>query len=193
MMIRSALLAAALLSVSHPISSPLHGAEIEKVTFADHAQAGSKSLSLCGVGLLRYKRFIKAFVAALYLEPGTPPGHALRDIPKRLELRYFWSIKGPDFGKRADKILAAAFSAAALDPLRPRIRQLHAAYRDVKAGDRYSLTYLPGTGTELALNHQPIITIPGADFAAVYFAIWLGEKSGSPELQRQLMTPIKGK
>ncbi len=182
-----------LISTPASFSVPLYGAEIEKVSFADSARAGNKPLSLSGLGLLRYKRFIKAFVAGLYLEPGTPPASALQDIPKRLELHYFWNIMGPDFGKRADKILAATFPAATLDPLRGRIRQLHAAYRNVKAGDRYSLTYVPGTGTELALNNQPVITIPGADFAAAYFAIWLGEKSGSPELQKQLMTPVKGK
>jgi hypothetical protein len=33
-----------------------------------------------------------------------------------------------------------------------RIDRINAAYKNVKSGDRYSLTYLPGRGTELALN-----------------------------------------
>lgn len=41
--------------------------------------------------------------------------------------------------------------------------------------DRYSLTYMPGVGTELALNDNPLGVIDGADFAAAYFRIWLGD------------------
>ena len=49
-------------------------------------------------------------------------------------------------------------------------------YRDVEEGDRYRLTYSPGVGTTVALNGEPLGTIPGADFAADYFGIWLGEE-----------------
>ncbi|MBK9111219.1 MAG: chalcone isomerase family protein [Nitrospira sp.] len=44
----------------------------------------------------------------------------------------------------------------------------------MKPGDRYGLTYLPGVGTELALNGERKGIVEGADFAAAYFAIWLG-------------------
>lgn len=170
-------------------SAALHAAQIENVSFAESARAGDRTLALHGLGLLRYKKVIKAYVAALYLAPGSAPETALQDVPKRLELHYFWAIKGPDFGKAAERIMAAAFPSSQLEPLRERVKQLHAAYRDVKPGDRYSLTYSPGTGTELSLNDRPIVTIPGADFAAVYFAIWLGEKSGNPALRQQLLKP----
>ena len=48
-------------------------------------------------------------------------------------------------------------------------------YVDVQPGDRYALTYIPGIGTELALNGQPMGVIEGADFAAAIFSLWLGE------------------
>lgn len=167
----------------------LSAATIEKVHFADSVQAGNEALPLHGVGLLRYKKFIKAYVAALYMDGRTSPKDVLSDVPKRLELEYFWAIKGPDFGKKANEILKNSFPPETLSPIKPRIDQIHSQYRDVKPGDRYSLTYIPGTGTELALNQQKIVTIPGADFAKVYFAIWLGPESGNEDLKNQLLTP----
>ena len=79
------------------------------------------------------------------------------------------------------------FSAATLSSLRPHIDRLHTLYQDVKPGDRYSLTYVPGVGTELALNGESKGTIEGADFASAYFAIWLGPKPINPSLRSQLL------
>jgi len=165
----------------------LHAAEIEGVQFADRYQAGNTSLILKNVGLLRYRRIFKGYVAALYLGEGVRPEDALTNVPKRLELEYFWSIKGVNFGKAADKILQQNFSAELIATLRERLQRLHALYENIQPGDRYSLTYLPGVGTELALNGTPKGTIEGADFAAAYFAIWLGEKPLDESLKSQLL------
>jgi len=162
-------------------------ATIEGVTFAERYQIDKTTLLLKNVGLLRYRIFIKAYVAALYLGEGVGSDVVLTDVPKRLELHYFWEIAGPDFGKAADKILAGNVSAETLQSLQPRLVRLHALYETVKPGDRYSLTYIPGRGTELALNGISKGTIEGADFAAAYFAIWLGQKPIDRSLRDQLV------
>ena len=108
-------------------------------------------------------------------------------MPKRLELQYFWAIKGTAFGKAANKILEQNFSSEHLAILRARLQRLDALYENVHPGDRYSLTYLPGVGTELALNGTPKGMIEGADFAAAYFAIWLGENPLDDSLKSQLL------
>ncbi len=166
---------------------PTWAATIEGVTFPERHQIESTPLLLNNVGLLRYRLVIKAYVAALYLGEGVRPDAVLSDVPKRLELHYFWGIAGPDFGKAADKILADNVSAETLQPLRSRLERLHALYEDVKPGDRYSLTYIPGRGTELALNGTPKGVIEGADFAAAYFAIWLGHNPLDRSLRDQLL------
>lgn len=160
---------------------------VENVTFADSIQAGSTTLPLHNAALLRYLKVIKAYVAALYLPEGITADRVLSDVPKRLELHYLVSIKGPDFGKGAEPTLELNQTPAELARLRSRIDRINAAYRDVKPGDRYSLTYLPGRGTELALNNTPLLTIEGADFAAAYFGIWLGRDSISDSLKRDLL------
>jgi hypothetical protein len=168
-------------------------AELEGVDFADQVRAGDVTMRLSCVGLLRYNLFIKAYVAALYLGDGaSADGDALGDVPKRLELSYFWSISGADFGKAGDQILARNVDAQTLRALRPRLDRINALYRDVKPGDRYSLTYVPGSGTELALNGTRLGVIDGADFAAAYFRIWLGDTPIDTRLRDQLLECARG-
>ncbi len=160
---------------------------VENVTFAESIQVGTTTVPLRNAALLRYLKFIKAYVAALYLPEGVTPDRVLSDVPKRLELHYLVSIKGPDFGKGAEPTLKLNQTPGELAKLRGRIDRINALYRDVKPGDRYSLTYLPGRGTELALNGTPLTVIEGADFAAAYFGIWLGRESINDGLKHDLL------
>ena len=166
---------------------PSAATELEGVHFADQYRSGNVTMRLSCVGLLRYKLFIKAYVAALYLGEGAASGDVFADVPKRLELSYFWSISSADFGKAGDAILAQNVDAQTFEVLRPRLDRINALYRDVKPGDRYSLTYVPGVGTELALNGSPLGVIDGADFGAAYFRIWLGDHSIDVRLRDQLL------
>lgn len=180
---KSALLTIAVLLVSASSRS----AEIEGVEFDERVTAGDRVLALQSVGLLRYRIFFKGYVAALYLEEGTPRGEVLEDVSKRLELEYFWSIAGDQFGPPAEGILERNLDAGSLERLRARVEALHQKYQDVKPGDRYSLTYLPGEGTELAKNGVPLALVPGEDFARAYFGIWLGEDPLDRDLRDQLL------
>lgn len=169
------------------LATDLPAKEIEGVTFSDQVRAGAVALRLNDVGLLRYRYVIKAYVAALYLGEGAAATDVLGDVPKRLEIEYFYAIKASGFAEATNVGIAANVSADQLPPMRARIERLNALYRDVKPGDRYALTYVPGTGTELALNGTPLGTIEGADFAAAVFAIWLGPKAIDESLKTQLL------
>ena len=161
--------------------------EIEGVRFADEIRAGAATLRLNDVGLLRYRYVIKAYVAALYLGDGARADNVLADAPKRLEIEYFYAIQAPGFANATIEGIAANVSPETLAKLRPRIDRLNTFYRDVKPGDRYALTYVPGTGTELALNGATLGTVEGADFAAAVFAIWLGPNALDQSLKAQLL------
>ena len=169
---------------------PARAAEIEDVEFAERHPAGAESdasLPLRGLGLLRYRIFFKGYVAALYLPAGVPSRDVLEDVPKRLELHYFWSIPGDQFGPVAQANLVEHLGAEAVAALQTRIDELHGAYRDVSPDDRYALTYRPGVGTSLEWNGRRLVTIPGADFAAAYFGIWLGPRPLDESLRDQLL------
>jgi hypothetical protein len=132
-------------------------------------------------------KFVTVYDAALYL-PGDAAGKdALKDVPKRLEIRYHVSIKAEKFGESAEPFLKKNVPAEKLAGIRQRIEQLNRLYRDVKEGDRYALDYAPGKGTTLSLNGSPLGTIEGADFADAYFAIWLGAKPINDTMRDELM------
>jgi hypothetical protein len=167
---------------------PSFAATIEGVEFPEVYRAGDVEMKLNCTGLLRYMTIFKGYVAALYLGAGARPEDVLADVPKRLELSYFWAIEGKEFGPAGEKILANNIDAAKMAALRPSLDRINALYRDVKPGDRYSLTYLPGRGTELALNGEPLGLIAGSDFASAYFSIWLGPKPLDAALKAQLLS-----
>jgi hypothetical protein len=177
-------ISAALLSVA---SDPALAAEIEGVVFAERIRVDDHTLLLNNVGLLRYKILFKGYVAALYLGEGANPREALADVPKRLEIEYFWAIEGSAFAKAGEEALAQNVPAETLQSLRQGLDRINGLYEDVKPGDRYSLTYLPAVGTELARNGKLLGVIEGADFAAAYFSIWLGPRPVSEALKEKLL------
>ncbi len=172
-----------------PANRGLHGAEIEGVTFKDAHTIGEQHFVLNNVALMRYKIVIKAMVAALYLGDGVKPAEVLTDVPKRIEIHYFWDLEGKEIAKAADKLLVENVSRSQLDRVRREVNQMNALYENVKAGDRYSLTYIPGVGTELALNGKKKGVVPGAEFAAAYFTIWLGKKPMDIALRDAMLKP----
>jgi Chalcone isomerase-like len=169
------------------LASRAQAMSVEGVDFAPRYRAGEVEMKLNNAALLRWKWVLKAYVAALYLGDGIKPAQVLSDVPKRLEIQYFWSIPGSDFVKATNATIGDNVDAATLARLRPRIDRLNALYRDVKPGDRYALTYVPGKGTTLSWNNQPLGTVEGADFAAAVFAIWLGKNAIDDSLRDELL------
>lgn len=165
----------------------LQAAQINKVFFEDaHRQTGI-TLPLRGTGLLKYLLFIDAYVAAFYLQEEVRAQDALGDVPKRLEIQYFQAIKAKDFAASTSKFIADNQDPETVARLQPKIEEINNLYVDVKPGDRYALTYTPGKGTGLSLNGVTRGIIPGREFAAAIFSIWLGSKPIDKELKKQLL------
>ena len=163
-------------------------AEVAGVEFAEHVRAGDVSLELVNVAALRWKLVFRPYAGAFYVAPGVDPRRWREDVPKRLELEYFYSFAGKDFGPAGEEVLAENVPSATIAALKERLAEIDRLYVDVKPGDRYSLTYVPGRGTELAKNGRPLGAIAGADFAAAYFAIWLGGEPISAAFRDELLT-----
>jgi len=168
------------------LALPIDAAEVEGIYYDESYMADNKTLKLIGVGLLRYWGF-KAYTGAFYLEEGTPINDVLSDTAKRIELEYFRSIKGKDFGPATNKSIVKNVDSKTFERLRSRIDYHNSLYEDVQPGDRYSLTYVPGKGTELSLNGEPKGLIEGADFAAAVFSIWLGPKPISESFKKRIL------
>ncbi len=168
-------------------TSKVNGAEIEGIRFENSYETEGIRLKIQGTGLLRYLGFIKAYVGALYFEEGSSVEDVLSDKPKRLEVEYFHALKGEDFGISTNKVIAKNTDALTLEKIRPQIDYHNSLYEDVQPGDRYSLTYIPGKGTELALNGKTKGIIKGADFASALFSMWLGKFPMNEPFKKQLL------
>ena len=184
---RSFLAAAAAFSGGALLPSLSPAAQVDQVRFDDRIRASDVSLKLRGAALFYYKIFIKVAAAGLYLDDQASPGDVLADIAKRLEMQYFWSVSAKDLVKGTEVLLARNLPPEKLIAVRQKIDAMSALYRDVKAGDRCALTYVPGTGTTLALNGRTLGTVPGRDFAAAYFSIWFGDKPMDASLKQKLL------
>lgn len=169
------------------VSATLQAATVEGVTFSREVRAGGSTLTLRGCGLLRYMVFIKAYVAAFYMPESIRSEDALGDLPKHLEIEYFHDITAQDFAKATTSSISRNLSLMTFQRLKPKIDEFNALYRDVKAGDRYALTYVPGKGTTLSWNGQPLGAVAGEDFAVGLFGIWIGANPLDNDLKRFLL------
>lgn len=183
----AARVAVILFSILSGVSAAPQAATVEGVTFSREVRAGESTLALRGCGLLRYMVFIKAYVAAFYLPESIRSEDALGDIPKHLEIEYFHGITAQDFAKATSSSISRNVSLMTFQRLKPKIDEFNALYRDVKPGDRYALTYIPGRGTTLSWNGQPLGTVAGEDFAVGLFDIWLGPNPLDSDLKRLLL------
>lgn len=175
------------LALTAAVPIDLIAARIEGVNFRDHHQIGKTRLVLNNVALMRYQVVVKALVAGLYLGEGVKPEETLEDVPKRLEIHYFWSLAAKDIVNASNKLLEQNVSASRLESVRDKIDQMNALYENVKAGDTYTLTYIPGVGTELALNGKRKGIVSGVDFAEAYFSIWFGKRPMDIAMRDELL------
>ena len=143
--------------------------------------------ALVGATTFRWMSVIKVYDARLHLGAGEPSSKVFADIPVRLQLTYHRGFTAAEIIKGGDTLLARNVKAETLVSLRERLELINRAYRDVREGDSYTLTYVPGKGTTLRLNGSPLVTVPGHDFAAAYFRIWLGDDPISKSMRDTLL------
>ncbi len=175
----------ALVVVISVAAASVHAVSVSNVEMPEALVAGDQVLPVRGVALLR-RYGLRIYAGALYMPDGVPATDYDRDVPKCLLLHYFVGISRERFPVAAATVLGRMYGPEVLEALQPRLDALNAVFRDVHRGDRYCLCYTPGTGTTLAFNGEPLVTIDGADFAAVYFSIWLGPDAASTKFRDAL-------
>jgi len=156
------------------LSISVQAAVVKGVKFADRLRIEQTELKLTGVATLKWALLFDVYAGAFYLPEGYASSRWTDEVPKRLELAYFRNFTAEDFSISSDKLLRDNLPAADYLSLAERLQQFYQLFRDIKPGDRYSLTYRSGSGTELRFNDQLLGVAPGADFAVAYFGIWLG-------------------
>ncbi len=158
---------------------------LDDVCFAQTPDSGAET-KLRGIKLFEYWMF-DLYTAALYLPAGVRTiDEVLSPVPKSLVLHYHRTIKASQMNEAAAKAMRKNpdFDEAVL---RERIETIEKVYETVNKGDRYELRYVPEKGTVLLRNGEVQVTIPGEDFARVYFGIWLGHHPLNTELRDVLI------
>ena len=183
----TAVVVSALIGFTGTLPVQAQAGEIEGVSFKETLTIDGQQLKLKNTALLKHLIVIKAYVGGLYLPEGILPDKVLSDIPKALLLHYFHKIPAADFAAATTAVIKDSVSDTVFKELEPRIDQMNMLYRDVKPGDEYTASYIPGSGTSLALNGETLGTVPGAGFARAYFAIWLGENPISKSFRDRLL------
>lgn len=164
---------------------PAGGAEVE---FPDQISIDDRELKQLGADRYVYRFFFPLYAAALYVEPSAEARNVLdADVAFHLVFRYLRNIEKSVILQAADKMLDRNLSSKEQDQIAGRVRNLNTAYTGVEEGDTSSLTYDPGKGTTLRINGKPRTTIPGQDFARLYFRIWLGTEPLSKSLRDHLL------
>jgi len=153
-------------------------------------------MQLQGSGTVRYMGFIKVYDAHLYTDPEMSAAEVLSaDSSRCLKLKYSVNLSKENFIEAAETILNRQHDFSTLNRVRPQLNRLHDSYQEVKDGDSYVLCYnSDAQTTRLLLNGIEQVVIPSADFASVYFGIWLGEnKPLSSDLRADLLSGLQNK
>jgi hypothetical protein len=161
--------------------------QVADVRFEPLVATAVADLNLRGAGLLRFLGIFKVYAGAFYLDEDAPLSEALEDRAKRLEVQYFRAFKGEEFGPATIKLMRKNVDEVTMTRIADEIAYHNSLYEDVKPGDRGTLTYLPGRGTELTLNGRVLGVIPGAEFASALFSIWIGAEPIDLNFKRQLL------
>ena len=145
-----------------------------------------------GVGI-RTKAIFKVYSAALYLEKPASTLEEIAALPgaKRVSVSMLRNINASELGKlfahgMEDNMDKQQFSK--LIPGVVRMSEVFNRHKELKAGDRFTLDWLPGKGMVISVNGKPEpaeFTEP--EFYQAMLGIWLGPKPADRGLKQALL------
>ena len=177
----------AILTLGLVAVSNLRAGTLVGVTLSDTVQVSGSTLALNGLGL-RTKYGFKVYVAGLYVpQKGSDADAILKsNAPKRLVMHF---VRGVSKSQITDGF-SESFennTPAAVKTLKPDIDRLFAVLESLKDGQEIVFTYIPATGTSLAIDDKEKLTIAGPAFAEMLFSVWLGPKPPNAGLKKGIL------
>jgi len=170
-------------------SHSMSAATSKGIDFEDKFVIDDIGLDLHGVGLLKWKYLVDVYLVGLYKPEKIGIDQLLRNVPKRLEYYFFVDMKAHDFQSTGFELMARNIGEEKAKKLINELETFNAFYQDVKAGQRYTLTFVPGKGLEMALDGKVLGNVPGDEFGSAYLSIWLGPSPVSKRLQEGMFDP----
>jgi hypothetical protein len=151
-----------------------------------------QTLSLNGAGL-RTKYFFNIYVAALYVQEPSPSANAVISQPgaKRIQLTLMRGLSAKQLIEALRQGLEQNLNATTLGGLQTRLttfEKIIDSLHEGRKGDKLSLDFLPGIGTQIRFNGMTQgAPTPGDDFYRALLSIWLGNTPVQDSLKRELL------
>ena len=129
---------------------------------------------------------LQVYDARLWVPPGFKP-ESFGTQALALELSYLRTFASTDVAERSISEMrrSATISAEQADRWKAALRQV---LPDVNKGDRVMGVHRPGVGASFLLNGKVLGEIRDAEFARLFFGIWLSPKTSEPALRNALLT-----
>jgi len=183
---RLARISGAALGIAWTVALPAQ--EIEGVHVPERVTVQDTALVLNGAGV-RWKRFVKAYVGALYLpEPSRVPDQVIAAPgPKCIRLVLLRDVEA---GTMVEELLArfrANSSDEAYGQLSERIDQLNGALPNFRTGDIVRLDLAGAERTDFWVNDALVASFIGEDFQAAVLRLWLGDRPADEKLKQALL------
>lgn len=166
----------------------LHAIELKGVQIPEQVSIAGRECRLNGAGVLKWLVF-SIYVAGAWLEePTTDAQQALdSDRIKRIEATYLVNAPGKDLMNGLRDELAKQPEAVRRAQRANHERFLGFFAEGIGTGGSMRITYIPGKGTEVAVNGNVKGVIEGGDFMRSVFAIWLGPDPTTEQIKRALL------
>ena len=183
---------AALALVSAVLGASAAPVDVAGVKLNDTLDLRGSTLQLNGAGV-RYKAVFKVYTAGFYVgkKVSTPEEALAAPGPKRVAITMLRDIDANELGKLFTKGVEENSPKSEMVNLIPgllRMGQMFADQKQLKAGDTFTIDWLPGTGTVISVRGvaQPDPIKEQAFFNAL-LRIWLGPVPADWKLKDALL------
>jgi Chalcone isomerase-like len=166
--------------------------EVSGVKFSNKVTVAATPLQLNGAGT-RFKAIFKVYSAALYLpnKVATPEAVLATAGPKRMHVVMLRDIDANELGKlftrgMQDNSSRAEFTKSISGTI--RLGEMFAAKKRLAAGEQFTVDFIPGQGTTIAVNGQVQgEPVPEPEFFSALMRIWLGRNPADAILKDALL------
>ena len=155
-------------------AAPVAAGTLAGVTLPDKAEVRSQTLVLNGMGL-RKKLFIKVYVGGLYLPHKERVASRIlaADESRCMVLQFIYDVSKDQMCDAWKDGLERSTPHASAE-VKAAFRTLCSWMDGVGKGQKLTLTYFPGAGTEVELGGAVKGTLPGKPVADAVLATWIG-------------------
>jgi len=123
--------------------------------------------------------------AKLWARPNFAPAQYARH-PFALELLYLRGLKGEAIAQRSLDEMKRQGPISELQA-QAWLKSMQSVFPDVQKGDRITGVHKPEQGAEFWLNDRLVGQVNDAQFAQLFFGIWLSPQTSAPDVRKALL------